>query len=85
MPPTRSARDAQGGVPRRPGGIRPLLCIRPRCLLPGPLVGRLDVQMTARSCDQVPAHPLGQERPKSADVCGFEALRGVLIVSKLDT
>ena len=85
MPPTRSARDAQGGVPRHPGGIRPLPCIRPRCLLPGPLVGRLDVQMTARSWDQVPAHPLGQERPKSADVCGFEALRGALIVSKLDT
>ena len=85
MPPTRSARDAQGGVPRHPGGIHPLPCIRPRCLLPGPLVGRLDVQMTARSWDQVPAHPLGQECPKSADVCGFEALRGALIVSKLDT
>ena len=49
VPPTRSARDAQGGVPRRPGGIRPLPCIRPVALYQARLWPAWPSFRTARS------------------------------------
>ncbi|MEQ2443788.1 hypothetical protein WMO64_09940 [Pseudoflavonifractor sp. CLA-AP-H29] len=38
---------------------------QPRGPQPGPLVGRLAALLTARSRDQMPAHPRGQSRPES--------------------
>ena len=56
------------------------------CLLPGPLVVLLAVLQDRPELEpEVPARPLGQGRPKSADVGGFEALRGALHVSRSDT
>ena len=71
---TARSRDQMPAHPRgqsRPGrhSAPPWSCpalpsIRSRCLLLGPLMGRLAVLLTARSWGQVPTHPRGQSCPR---------------------